>query len=165
MMLQILWELLHIRPGISVIGPRVQEIFTVCLQQKEQWPQAFNYLVKHIPGKIARHPNRPNAPISWPVGVSPAEQTALDACQDKRVRIAQQALAQHQASRGTLPDAVQKDLDKKAKKRDAADLRAMLLVRPQQPEHIMQFLTCCQLYDFCAAGSNHTFIADDCGGQ
>ena len=134
MPLQILWQLLHIRPGVSVIGPRVQEILTVCLKQRQEWPQVFRYLVMHFPGKVARQlrqPHSPKTPKAWPTGVSPDEQTALDACQDKRGRVAQQTLAQHQASRGMLPDDVQTKLYQQADEKDADDLEAILLVRPQ----------------------------------
>lgn len=135
-MLQVLWQLLLIRPGVSVIGPRVQEIFTVCLQQREQWPQVFNSLMKCMPGRIAeqlKQLNRSNAPIRSTTcilpGISAEDQKALCGYQDKRDRVAQQMLVERQASRKKLPDAVQKALDKQADIRDASDLEAMLLVR------------------------------------
>ena len=140
MMLQVLWHLLHVRPGVSVIGPRVQEIFTLCLQQRQQWPQVFKFLVTCIPGKIAeqlkrlhveqRASNRagtalPMAPV-W-AGVNKADKMLLAVYQDKRDCAKQQALVKHTAS--MLPDALQRDLKMQADTRDAADFKAILLVR------------------------------------
>ncbi len=140
--LQILWRLLHVRPGVSVIGPRVQEIFTVCLQQRQQWPQVFKFLKTHIPGKIAEQLKRlhveqrasnstgtalPMAPV-W-AGVNKADQRMLAAYQDKRDCAKQQALVKHTACMGMLPDALQRDLKIQADTRDAADFKAILLVR------------------------------------
>ena len=140
--LQILWRLLHVRPGVSVIGPRVQEIFTLCLQQRQQWPQVFKFLVMCIPGKIAeqlerlhaeqRAPNRagtalPMAPV-W-AGVTKADQRMLAAYQNKRDCAKQQALIKHTACMGLLSDALQRDLKMQADTRDAADFKAILLVR------------------------------------
>ena len=138
---------------MSVIGPRVQEIFTVCLQQREQWPQVFNFLIKCMPGKVAeqlRQPSRSNTPIhsktSVLAGISVKDQQALCAYQDKRGCVAQRMLAERQkmlaerqhmlaegqASRNTLSHDMQKALEEQADIRDALDLKAMLLVRPCQ---------------------------------
>lgn len=141
-MLQILWRLLHVRPGVCVIGPRVQEIFTVCLEQKEQWPQVFTHLVKTMPGKFAEQLNQqdsPNAParsdtFDPSMKISAEDSKALNACQDKRGRVAQQALVEREASRVTLSDIAQHAHDKQAEIRDAADLEAILLVRPHHAE-------------------------------
>ena len=142
--LQILWRLLHVRPGVSVVGPRVQEIFTVCLQQRQQWPQVFNFLIKGVPGKVAeqlkslnaeQHGSTragtalPMAPV-W-AGVNKADKMLLAAYQNKRHCAKQQALVKHTACMGVLPnnDAQQKAHKMQAEARDAADLKAILLVR------------------------------------
>lgn len=139
MVLQIVWRLLHIRPGVSVIGPRVREIFEVSLQQRKQWPQVFKALIKNIPGKIAqqlRQQSMADAPFQSKTlvinRISTEEQKALSACLNKRERVAPQSLAEHQDCRSTLSGARQKALDVQAEVRDASGLRAMLLVRPYQ---------------------------------
>ena len=134
-LLQILWQLLYVRPGVSVIGPRVQEIFKECLQQKEQCPQVFNFLVNFVPGKIAeqlRQSNTAASPTKSLVncGISVEDQRALNAYQDKRGCVAQQAVAERQGSWRALHGEQQEGLVKQAEIRDVKDLKALLLVRP-----------------------------------
>ena len=127
---------------MSVIGPRVQDIFTACLQQRQQWPQVFKFLVMHTLGKIAEELKRlhveqrgliragialPMAPV-W-AGVDKADQRMLATYQNKRDIAKQQALVKHAACMGMLPDALQRDLKMQADSRDAADFKAILLVR------------------------------------
>lgn len=120
---------------MSLIGPRVQEIFKVCLQQKEQCPQVFCFLVTCMPGKIAeqlRQPNTAVAPFqsSMKAGISAKDQQALNAYQDKRRRIAQRVVAEREWSRRRLSVEQQKGLVKQAEIKDANDLKATLLVSP-----------------------------------
>lgn len=143
-LLQILWHLLHVRPGVSVIGLRVQEIFTVCLQKREQWPQVFNSLMKNVPGKVAEQLKSLNAEqhvssraervsnsamTSWWNGAADQDRKILAAYQHRKDRCKQQVSAKHAATRGMLPNAVQRALEAQADARDAADLKAILLVR------------------------------------
>lgn len=140
-MLQILWHLLHVRPGASVIGLRVQEIFTVCLQQRQQWPHVFKFFMKHMPAKVAqvlaelqspdtghamRRHGTPALLRSSQARVDQEEHKALSACQAKRDAAMQQAAAEFKAgARGAV-------LGAQAASRDSADLKAILLVSSQQ---------------------------------
>lgn len=172
--LQILWRLLHVRPGVSVIGLRVQEIFTVCLQQRQQWPQVFRFLVTHIPGKVAeqlkwpyveqRASNRAGTSLHvspvW-AGVDKADKRVLAAYQDKRDCAKQQALVKHTASMGMLPDALQRAVKMQADTRDAADFKAILLVRlhhfncrSHDQLSVLQFKL---LYSLCLLKQEHAY--------
>lgn len=139
-MLQILGHLLHVRPGTSVIGLRVQEIFTVCLQQRQQWPQVSKFFMKHMPAKVAQEltelqsPNTGHAirrcgtPAflhSSLAGVDQEDHKALSACQARRDAAMQQASAEFKAGAHGAEQAV---LVAQAASRDSADLKAILLV-------------------------------------
>ena len=107
----------------------------MCLQQKEQCPQVFLFLVKCMPGKIAeqlRQPNTAVAPFqsSMKDGISAKDQQALNAYQDKRGRIAQRVVAEREWSRRKLSVEQQKGLVEQAEIKDANDLKATLLVSP-----------------------------------
>ena len=143
-MLQILGHLLHVRPGTSVIGLRVQEICTVCLQQRQQWPQVFKFFMKLLPAKVAQElielqsPDtghairRSGTPVllrSSVAGVGQEDQKALSACQAKRDAAMQQGSAEFRAGAHGAEQAV---LVAQAASRDSADLKAILLVSSLQ---------------------------------